>query len=85
MYKKKKERAAFKKQLETELVKLQAEIDLNNNTIIRENFALSKKELEDLEKEDMKSIIFRSKIKWVEEGKKNSKFFLNLEEKKLCK
>ena len=78
---KKKERAAFKKELEAELTNLQTEIDLNNNTNARESFESSKKKLEELEKEEINSIIFRSKIQWVEEGEKNTKFFLNLEKK----
>ena len=79
--KKKKERAKFKKDLEIELAKLQIEIDFNNNFNSRESYDSSKRELEDLEKEEINSTIFRSKIQWAEEGEKNTKFFLNLEKR----
>ena len=39
-------------------------------------------ELEDIEDEEIKSIIFRSKAKWVREGERNSKYFFALEKKK---
>ncbi len=40
---------------------------------------LNKKELEEIEKQEMNSHIFRTKLKWIEEGEKNSKFFMALE------
>ncbi len=42
-------------------------------------YALNKKELEEIEKEEMNSHMFRTKIKWIEEGEKNCKFFMALE------
>ena len=37
------------------------------------------KELDDLVEEHTKSLIFRSRVKWVEEGEKNTRYFYNLE------
>jgi hypothetical protein len=77
--KKKKERLAFKNNLEEELKKLEAELDINATENNQNNYDSSKKELEEIEKENTNSIIFRSKAKWTELGEKNSKYFLNLE------
>jgi hypothetical protein len=80
--KKKKERNKLKKQLENELESLQILLDENNNdTNILENFNTSKKELEIIDNETTNNIIFRSKSKYIEDGEKNTKFFLNLEKK----
>ena len=80
--KKKKERSAFKDSLEKELENLLIEIDIHNsNESISDNYTSVKKELEQIEKEETNSIIFRSKLKWTEDGEKCSKFFLNLEKK----
>jgi len=79
--KKKKERSQFRKKLESDLENLQIKLDENNTTETLDNFRTTKRELEDMEKEHMNSIIFRSKAKWVEDGEKNTKYFLNLEKK----
>jgi hypothetical protein len=72
----------FKKQLEKELEDLQILLDENNtDTNILENFTTSKKELENIDNEITNNIIFRSRSKYIEEGEKNTKFFLNLEKK----
>jgi hypothetical protein len=73
LYKEIKEHNLFKKELLAELSKLQTEIDTNNNTDPIENFEKTKRELEEIEKQETNSIIFRSKIKWAEEGEKNTK------------
>jgi hypothetical protein len=57
--KKKKQLSAFKKDLELELNKLQSEMDSTNNESTAENFVITKKELENLDKEEMNSIIFK--------------------------
>ncbi len=77
--KKKRDRQAFKKNLENELKKLQEEIDASPTQLNQDLYALNKKELEQIEKEEMNSHIFKTKLKWIEEGEKNSKFFLSLE------
>ena len=80
--KKKKERAKFKKKLESDLENLQAKLDENNNdNELLENYNTTKKEMEDIEKENINKLIFRSKARWVEEGEKNTRYFLNLEKK----
>jgi exonuclease III len=66
----------------------QLELDIENSNITYEidpsndNYEVLlgyKKDLEDLNKEKMAGIIFRSKCDWAEYGEKNSKYFLNLE------
>jgi hypothetical protein len=79
--KKKKTRNALKKTLETELEKIQKLVDLNPSTINLETFEHNKKELEQIERDELNSIIFRSKIQWAEQGEKNKKFFMNLEKR----
>ncbi len=69
--KKKKERLAFKSNLENELEKLQKGLDEINSTASLENFKSTKHELEQIEISETHSRIFRSKIKWTEEGEKN--------------
>jgi exonuclease III len=79
--KRKKEKQAFKLELENKLAVLQEELDTNPNQNTETNFKISKEELENIEKEEINGLIFRSKLKWYEDGEKNSKFFLNLEKK----
>lgn len=76
---KKKERSKFRKKLELDLENLQIKLDESNNIETLENYNITKKELEQMDNEHINSIIFRSKVKWVEDGEKNSKYFLNLE------
>ena len=77
--KKKKERSAFKRSLEEELEKLLVLLDQNLDKDTLNSYNLNKKELQDIEREETNAIIFRSKVKWIEEGEKNTKYFLNLE------
>ncbi len=79
--KKKKGKIAFKKILEKELVSLQKTLDTNPTEINLDHFQISEKELEHIANEDIKAHIFRSKIKWSEEGERNICFFLNLEKR----
>ena len=51
------------------------------DSISSELYTASKLEFEALMKEKTKGYIFRSKVEWYEDGKKSSKFFLNLEKK----
>ncbi len=81
MCKQEKEQFSFKPNLENELVKLQKYLDKNNSTASLENFKSTKHELEQIEISETHSRIFKSKIKWTEEGEKNSKFFLSLQNK----
>ncbi len=62
-------------------LKTTKDLDENNATVSLEHFKSTKHELEQLEISETHSRIFRSKIKWTEEGEKNSKFFLSLKKK----
>ena len=79
---KKQEINQTKNNLEDKLKELCRKIDSNttdNDTI--SEYSNTKHELEEIEKLEASSSIFRSKIKWAEEGERNSKFFLNLEKR----
>ncbi len=54
-------------------------MDTNTSQITQDSYYTSKKELEQIEKEELNSIIFKSKIKWTEDGEINSKYLLVLE------
>ncbi len=75
---KRKEKSAFKKSLEKELNNLQKSLDMNPNQVSLDHFQTSKKELE---KTRNTSPYIQIAIQWLEEGEKNSNFFLNLEKK----
>jgi exonuclease III len=79
--KKKKDRKAFKNSLEQDLIRLQEILDSDPSETNHLSYHSSKKELEQLEKEEINSQIFRSKVRWAEEGETNSKFFLSLEKR----
>ncbi len=72
----------IKKYLDNKIKELAIEIDREpNNDDIMSEYLNVKKEIEDIEKDEANSSIFRSKIRWAEEGEKNSNFFLNLEKR----
>jgi exonuclease III len=79
--KRKKDRQAFKKSLEQDLIDLQLKMDSapSEDNILA--YQTSKRELEYFEKSEINGQIFRSKIKWAEQGEKNTKFFLSLEKR----
>ena len=52
------------------------------DSILLEELDKTNKELDEIALDETRSIIFRSKAKWVREGEKNSKFFFALEKKK---
>jgi exonuclease III len=79
--KKKKERSHFKQSMEQEMVRIQELLDAHPTEQNQEFYQATKKELEQIEKDELNSQIFRSKIQWTEEGEKNSKFFLGLEKR----
>ncbi len=54
-------------------------MDSNPRQITKDSYYTSTKELEQIEKEELNSIIFKSKIKWTEDGEINAKYFLALE------
>lgn len=70
------------KELSLKIKSLEEELTKQNHTDdIQSKLMEAKKQLEDVYDEKMKGIIFRSKVKWFEEGEKSSKYFLNLEKR----
>ena len=58
----------------------QLEQDVNNDKeVLEEQIRLKKNELESIMQYKTKGAIIRSKARWYNEGEKNSKYFLNLE------
>ena len=62
-------------QLEERLEKMKNEDNMNQNPLIEKTEA----DLEELVSEKVKGCIFRSKCRWIHEGEKMSKYFMNLE------
>jgi hypothetical protein len=58
----------------------QTESKMDSNTF--DEYQLIKKEYESIQKTKMQGILIRSRAKYIEEGEKNTKYFLNLEKKK---
>jgi hypothetical protein len=79
--KKKRDQKQFKLDLETKLHELEKSMDQNVNSCSREEYISAKSELEKIEKHEANGSIFRSKIKWSEDGERNTKFFLSLEKR----
>ncbi len=79
--KQQKKTTTFKQELEKELEELQQKLDNNPNTETQNLYKLNKNELEQIEKDEVNKQIFKSRIKWTDDGEKNSKFFLSLEKK----
>jgi len=75
-------------QLSDKLDKLLIKANAKNNTDIKEllieidnikeSIDIANVELEDIKKKHAERLIFRSKVKWAEEGEKSTKYFLNL-------
>ncbi len=77
----KRERINFKLSLEKELEELQAKLDNDPNINTHKLYTLNKNELEQIEKDEVNMQIFKCKVKWPEEGEKNSMYFLSLEKR----
>ena len=67
------------KTLTDEISRLDKEYMDNPSDNIYQQLDTAKKELENVNKEQLAGTVFRSKCEWAEHGEKNSKFFLNLE------
>ncbi len=78
---KKKKKLEFKQSLEKQLELLQLEIDEHTNDVNRETYYTIKTELEHIEKLEINGQILRSKVKWIEESEKKSRYFLSLEKR----
>ncbi len=79
--KKKEERTKFKKELEKELQQLENSLDKNNSIEELNQDNSNKNELEKMEQAEINGPMFRSKVKWCEDGEKNSMYFLSLEKR----
>ena len=80
MYKKKKILTAHEKNLNEKYEQLYKSV--NNANVDQETvdeFQKIKTDLEALEKQRAQGVILRSKSQWVEEGEKNTSYFLQLE------
>ncbi len=74
--KKKKQLTALKDNLEKERNLLQEHFDYNTSDINIDLFNTAKNELEQVEKHETCGLMLRSKTKWIEDGEKNTFFFL---------
>ncbi len=82
---KKKERCNIERNLELRYTELHEEMNRGNNSPeITEEFYLVKNELEVIEKHHARGLMVRSKSKWVEEGERNTSYFLRLEKNNYC-
>jgi exonuclease III len=67
------------KRILDDIERLDLDYTNNPNENTAQQLDTAKNELETLHKEKLASSMFRSKCEWVEEGERNSKYFLNLE------
>ena len=67
--------------IESALAALEEQLEqgVNNKDVIEEQIRCKKNELENIIQYKTKGAIIRSKARWYNEGEKNSKYFLNLE------
>ena len=66
--------------LEEKLCSLEKQIDVNEHNIELENsYTCVKEKLENVYKLEAKGAGIRARVKWMEEGEKNTKYFLGLE------
>ena len=65
--------------LESAITKLEDQLNETSTAVDHELLSKSKNDLENLIQESTIGTIFRSKVKWYNEGEKCSKYFLNLE------
>ncbi len=78
---KKKKLCKLEKDLNNRYIELHSKVLANNNTDDEfEEFTSVKNELESIEKHKARGVMLRSKCKWVEEGEKNTSYFLRLEQ-----
>ena len=78
---KKKENLQQEKNLNKKYDELFNKVHSNENVpdMILNEYNTTKIELENIEKEKSRGIILRSKVRWTEEGEKNTSYFLRLE------
>ena len=78
--KKAKEDKKYEKELTEKLEHLEQNINSDDRNTYS-TYLQCKQEWESLISKKNNAIIFRSKAKWVEDGEKNTKYFLNLEKR----
>ena len=74
--KKKKETNLEKQKLEKNLIRLEQNLNEGQNL---NDYNQTKQTLVEMENDEIKGMIIRSKVKWYEEGEKSTKYFLGLE------
>ena len=84
--KKNKQKHTYERELNQKYEKLHRIINSDSliNETTFEDFHQTKSELENFERERAWGIILRSKSQWVEEGEKNTAYFLRLEKQNYC-
>ena len=80
----KKKNNKIKQDLQRNLDLLHQKIDTDSSESIINEYYSAKHELEQIEKHEACGIMIRSKAKWIEEGEKNTKYFLSLEKRNYC-
>ncbi len=78
---KNKERREFKCNLESELKKVENDLQTHLSSDKLELYESLKAELEKVTEFETNGAILRSRVEWAEAGEKNTKYFLNLEKK----
>lgn len=73
------------KLLEEEIKHLEELKNLDRSKEILEKLSIAQTKLEEFRKDSIKGLFVRTKVKWIEYGKKTYKVFLNFRKKKLCK
>ena len=84
--KKKRDLEKYEKELNDKYLDLYGKINTDHNVpvnILNEYYEV-KSEIETIERHRARGIILRSKSKWVEEGEKNTSYFLRLEKNNYC-
>ena len=81
MFKKKKGKGKKNKSLEEEILHLENDRNINNSPELIEKLDRLKQNLEEIRKEYIKGLFVRTKVKWIEEGGKPTKYFLSLEKR----
>ena len=79
----KKNKKTEKDKIENDIAETKSQLDHhhdNNLALILDNL---NKKLDDIRKEEMEGLIVRSRARWIENGEKPTKYFLQFGEKKL--
>ena len=70
-----------KANLERELANIELNLDKQNDSRLREEYVRTKEKLEKMYKNECRGAGARSRVRWIEEGEKNTNYFLSLEKK----